>query len=63
MGQGMGSGDFTEAARQIFDDNPGLDEVWISDTVNHPHQGHTDGFHAVRREGQDPNLTKYHNYG
>jgi hypothetical protein len=61
MGKGMGSGDFSEAARQIFADNPGLDEVWISDTVNQQHLDHVDGYHAVRREGQDPQLTKYHN--
>jgi len=61
MGTGMGSGDFTEAANQIFEGDPGLNEIWISDTVNHQHQGHTDGYHAVRREGQDPQLTKYHN--
>lgn len=61
MGKGMGHGDFTEAARQVFDDNPGLDEIWISDTVNHLHDGHVDGYHAVRREGQDPKLHKYHN--
>ncbi|MDP8931858.1 MAG: hypothetical protein M3O70_25630 [Actinomycetota bacterium] len=58
---GMQSGDWTEAARQILGASPPGTEVWISDTVNSPHQGHVDGYHAVVRNDGSINLTKYHN--
>jgi len=60
MGKGMGKGDWTEAAKQILDSDPGLDEAWISDTVSTREDGQATGYHVVRREGKDPKLTKYH---
>ena len=46
---GMKSGDWSEAARQILEGSAPGTEVWISDTVNNPHNGHTDGYHATMR--------------
>lgn len=57
----MKSGDFSEAARQILAGSEVGTEVWISDTINNPHQGHTDGYHAVLRADGSVNLTKFHN--
>ena len=59
MGKGMGSGDWTEAAKQILDADPGLDKIWISDTVNSRTDGKAVGYAVERREGKDPKLRKY----
>lgn len=60
---GMKSGDWSEAARQILDDSAPGTEVWISDTINRPHEGHVDGYHAVKRNDGSVDLAKYHNNG
>ncbi len=60
MGTGMGSGDWTEAARQFVGGSRPGTEVWISDRINGPHNGHVDGYHAVVRNDGSINLNKYH---
>lgn len=60
LGEGMGSGDWTAAAEQIMAGDPAGTEVWISDTINRPHQGHVDGYIAVKRPDGSVDLNKQH---
>lgn len=58
---GMKSGDWSEAASQILEGSAPGTEIWISDTINNEHNGHTDGYHAVVRDDGSVDLNKYHN--
>lgn len=61
MGKGMGSGDWTEAAKQIMANDPPGTEIMISDTINNEHNGHVDGYLATKRDGGlPPKLDKQH---
>lgn len=61
MGKGMKSGDWTEAADQIFKADSGLDKIWIPDTISTRKDDVSVTYEATKRSGgQKPKLKKHH---